>query len=101
MQSTPDFKKRLMEALIKVSTDKAFILIVSDSVGENEEDANKVIDYIRMKKDVSRSDIIELAMSLYLERQLQEDDGDLIIDDFNMISKNVKIKKKPLGGSKP
>lgn len=64
----PEFKKALKEKLKTISEDKDFILSVGSAAGGTEEDAKKIIKFIEEEKDVSVSDVIAFALSIYYEK---------------------------------
>ena len=67
-KNIPKFKQNLIEKLKTISEDKDFIISVGSAAGGNEEDAQKVIDFIEKAENAISSDVIAFALQIYYEK---------------------------------
>ena len=64
MNNIPKYKKALITALKKVTTDNDFILNAGSAAGQSEEDAKKLIGYIE-NENPTESEVMIFALEIY------------------------------------
>ena len=63
-KNIPKYKQKLIETLKRVSTDKYFILNAVSAAGQNESDAQRVIDYIE-SENPTEGEVTVFALEMY------------------------------------
>ena len=78
-----ELKKELIKELRKIFDDKEFVLgILCDM--RSDDDIETLLNYIKKNDNIEAQDIILLSMNI------EKLDNDLIVDDFNIVTKGVE-----------
>lgn len=78
-----ELKKELIKELRKVFDDKEFVIGILCDL-RSDEDIETLLTYIQKNENIESQDIILFAMNI------DKLDNDLIVDDFNIVSKGVE-----------